>query len=143
MSAAEISPRTQRSTPASWRSSKPAFVSRVLLGLLLISGGINNFLARNPVSNPSPEGDWFLGVLQQTGYLLQTLAITEILAGVLLLTGYFIPLALALFAPVMVNILLFHAFLQLAGVEAALIAAVLYFYLVYVHRHRFAGVLSP
>jgi uncharacterized membrane protein YphA (DoxX/SURF4 family) len=113
------------------------------LGLLLISGGINNFLARNPVSNPSPEGDWFLGVLQQTGYLLQTLAITEILAGVLLVSGYFIPLALALFAPVMVNILLFHAFLQFAGVEAALITAVLYFYLVYVHRHRFAGVLSP
>ena len=134
---------TVRDSPASWRSSKPAFVSRVLLGLLLISGGVNNLLARNPVSNPTPEGDWFLGVLQQTGYLLHAVAITEILVGVLLLSGYFLPLALALFAPIMVNILLFHVFLQLAGVETALVAAVLYSYLVYVHRHRYSGVLSP
>jgi uncharacterized membrane protein YphA (DoxX/SURF4 family) len=134
---------TAQGSPASWRSSKAAFVSRVLLGLLLISGGINNFLARNPVSNPSPEGDWFLGVLRQTGYLLQAVAVTEILVGILLLSGYFLPLALALFAPIMVNILLFHIFLQFAGVEAALVAAVFYGYLVYVHRHRFSGVLSP
>ena len=134
---------TAQSSPASWKSSKVAFVSRVLLGLLLISGGINNLLARNPVSNPSPEGDWFLGVLKQTGYLLQAVAITEILVGVLLLSGYFIPLALTLFAPIVVNILLFHIFLQVAGVETALVAAVLYGYLVYVHRDRFSGVLSP
>lgn len=95
------------------------------------------------MSNPSPEGDWFLGVLQQTGYLLQAVAITEILVGVLLLSGYFLPLALALFAPIMVNILLFHIFLQFAGVETALVAAAFYGYLVYVHRQRFSGVLSP
>jgi uncharacterized membrane protein YphA (DoxX/SURF4 family) len=134
---------TSRDAPASWSSSKPAFVSRVLLGLLLVSGGVNNLLARNPVANPTPEGDWFLGVLQQTGYLLHAVAITEILVGVLLLSGYFVALALALFAPIMVNILLFHVFLQLAGFETALVAAVLYGYLVYVHRHRFSGVLSP
>jgi uncharacterized membrane protein YphA (DoxX/SURF4 family) len=134
---------TARSSPASWSSSKAAFLSRVLLGLLLISGGINNFLAKNPVSNPSPKGDWFLGVLQETGYLLHAVAITEIVVGVMLLSGYFLPLALALFAPIMVNILLFHIFLQFAGVEAALIAAVFYGHLVYVHRHRFASVLSP
>jgi uncharacterized membrane protein YphA (DoxX/SURF4 family) len=118
-------------------------VSRVLLGLLLISGGINNFLARNPVSNPTPEGDWFLGVLQQTGYLLHAVAITEILVGVLLLWGRFLPLALVLFAPILLNIFLFHAFLQLAGFETALVAAALYAHLVYVHRHRFSGILSP
>jgi uncharacterized membrane protein YphA (DoxX/SURF4 family) len=134
---------TARDSPASRRSSKAAFVSRLLLGLLLISGGINNFLARNPVSNPSPKGDWFLGVLQETGYLLHAVAITEILVGVLLLSGYFLPLALALFAPIMVNILLFHIFLQFAGVETALVAAVFYAYLVYVHRDRFASILCP
>ena len=132
-----------RSSPASWRSSKAAFVSRVLLGLLLISGGINNLLARNPVSNPTPEGDWFLGVLQETGYLLHAVAITEILVGVLLLSGRFLPLALVLFAPIILNIFLFHIFLQFAGVEIALVAAAFYAHLVYIHRHRFSGILSP
>ena len=134
---------TQRRSPASWKSSKTAFASRVLLGLLLISGGINNFLARNPVSNPTPEGDWFLGVLQETGYLLHAVAITEILVGVLLLSGRFLPLALVLFAPIILNIFLFHVFLQLAGVETALLAAAFYAHLVYIHRHRFSSILSP
>jgi uncharacterized membrane protein YphA (DoxX/SURF4 family) len=143
MASSDNASLTPRDFPASWRCSKAAFVSRVLLGLLLISGGVNNLLARNPVSNPTPEGDWFLGVLKQTGYLLHTVAFTEILVGVLLLSGYYLSLALAVIAPVMVNILLFHVFLQLAGVEAALVAAILYGHLVYVHRHRFSGVLSP
>lgn len=133
---------TLRSFPASWKSSKAAFASRVLLGLLLISGGINNFLARNPVPDPTPEGDWFLGVLQQTGYLLQTVALTEIVVGVLLLSGFFVPLALVLFAPIMLNIILFHMFLQLAGVGTALVAAAFYGYLVYIHRDRFSRILS-
>lgn len=134
---------TPRSFPASWKSSKAAFVSRVLLGLLLISGGINNLLGRNPVADPTPEGNWFLGVLQQTGYLLQAVALTEIVVGVLLLSGYFLPLALVLFAPIMLNIFLFHIFLQFAGVGAALVAAIFYGHLVYIHRHRFSGILSP
>jgi uncharacterized membrane protein YphA (DoxX/SURF4 family) len=134
---------TPPGSPASWKSSKAAFLSRVLLGLLLVSGGINNLLARNPVSDPTPEGDWFLGVLQQTGYLLHAVAFTEILVGVLLLSGRFLPLALVLFAPIMLNIFLFHAFLQFSGVETALVAAAFYTHLVYIHRDRFSGILSP
>ncbi len=133
----------RQSSPASWNSSKLAFASRVLLGLLLISSGINNFLVRNPASSPTPAADRFLEFLQETGYLLQTVAITEIAVGVLLLSGYFLPLALAVFAPIIVNILLFHIFIQFAGVEFALMAAACYGYLVYIHRDRFADVLSP
>jgi uncharacterized membrane protein YphA (DoxX/SURF4 family) len=133
----------RRSPPASWSASKPAFLSRILLGLVLISGGINNFLARNPVPNPTPEGDRILAIFLETGYLLYAVAISEIVVGVLLLSGYFVPLALASFAPILVNIFLFHIFAQFAGIEAALLAAALYFHLVYVHRDRFSGVLSP
>jgi putative oxidoreductase len=142
MATAESASQTRRSSLASWKSSKLTFASRVLLGLLLISGGINNFLARNPVSNPTPEGDRFLSFLQETGYLLHAVAITEIAVGVLLLSGYFLPLALVVFAPILVNIALFHIFVQFAGIETALVAAVLYGYLVYVHRDRLSGLLA-
>ncbi len=134
---------TQRSSLASWKSSKLAFTSRLLLGLLLISGGINNFLVRNPVSNPTPEGDRFLSLLQETGYLLHAAAITEISAGILLLSGYFLPLALVVVAPIIINIFLFHIFVQFAGIETALVAAAFYSYLVYIHREYFSDVLSP
>ena len=142
MATTESASPARRSSLASWESSKLAFASRVLLGLLLISGGINNLLVRNPVSNPTPEGDWFLSVLQETGYLLQAVAITEITVGALLLSGYFLPLALVVFAPILVNIFLFHIFLQFAGIETALVAAAFYGHLVYIHRDRFSDVLS-
>ncbi len=133
----------ERVTLAGWRSSKLAFVSRILLGVILVAASITNFLARNPVSNPTVEGTEFLHFLNQNGYLLQAAAVTELVSGLLLLSGRFIPLALVLFAPILVTIFLFHAFLQLAGVETALVAASLYGHLVFVFRHRFAGVLSP
>jgi uncharacterized membrane protein YphA (DoxX/SURF4 family) len=134
---------TERSRLASWSSSKPEFVSRILLGLILIAGGVNNFRAVNPVPNPTPEGDRFLAFLQETGYLLQTVAITEVGVGILLLSGYFLPLALVVLAPVMLNIFLFHVFARFAGIGTAPLAAVFYFHLVYVHRRHFSDVLSP
>ncbi len=143
MATAESASPKRRSSLASWKSSKPAFASRVLLGLILISGGVNNFLVRNPVSNPTPEADRFLNFLQETGYLLHAVAITEIAVAVLLLSGYFITLALAVFAPILVNIFLFHIFVQFAGIETALVAAAFYGYLVYIHRDHFSDVLSP
>ena len=55
MTAPDSSVVSERESLVSWRSSKPAFASRVLLGLVLISGGINNFLARNPVPSVIPR----------------------------------------------------------------------------------------
>lgn len=133
---------TPRIARASWKVSKPAFISRVLLGLLLISGGINDFLVRIPVATPTPEAVSFLAFLHETGYLLQAVAITEITVGLLLLSGYFLPLALVLFAPILVNIALFHLFIQFAGTGTALVATLLYFHLVYIHRDRYAEVLA-
>jgi putative oxidoreductase len=135
--------RTGRASLASWKSSKLAFASRVLLGLLLISGGINNLLARNPVPNPTPEGDRFLSLLQETGYMLHAVALTEIGVGILLLSGWFVPLGLVIFAPIIVNIFLFHIFAQLAGIGTALVAAAFYCHLVYVHRRYFSDILTP
>ncbi len=143
MATADGPSMTQRSSLASWKSSKLAFTSRVLLGLLLISGGINNFFLRNPAYNPTPEGDRFLGLLQETGYLLHAVAISEISVGILLLSGYFLPLALVVVAPIIVNILLFHIFVQFSGIETALVAAAFYSYLVYIHRDYFSDILSP
>jgi hypothetical protein len=54
-----------------------------------------------------------------------------------------VPLALVVFAPVMLNILLFHVFIQFAATETALISAVFYGHLVYLHRHRYATLVAP
>ena len=143
MTVAESGSHTRRSSLASWKSSKLAFASRVLLGLVLISGGINNLLLKNPNPNPTPEGHRVLSLLQETGYLLHAVAITEITVGVIFLSGYFLPLALVVIAPILVNFFLFHIFVQFAGIEGALMTGAFYGYLLYIHRDHFSHVLSP
>jgi len=86
-------------------------VARYFLGALFFVMGLNgffNFIQMPPM--PTEAGD-FLGALVKTGYLMTLVKCTEILCGALLLSGYFVPLALVLLSPVLVNILMFHVFL--------------------------------
>jgi uncharacterized membrane protein YphA (DoxX/SURF4 family) len=86
------------------------FLARWFLGGLFVVFGLIFFL---PVTMPAPEGKAgeFIGALAAVGYLLTTVKILEILCGALLLIGRFVPLALVLLAPIIVNIVLFHIFL--------------------------------
>jgi hypothetical protein len=92
------------------------------------------------LQEPDPLRAFFSHDLQvwERGYLVQAVATTEAVVGVLLLSGRFLPLALVVFAPI-----LFHIFLQFAGVEAALAAAVFYGHLVWIQRDRFSDILTP
>ena len=97
-------------------------VGRVLLGLLLFVPGLNGFLNfLPPPSTPIPEGAAaFAGALLNTGYMFPLIKGTEVLTGSLLLSNRFVPLALALAAPVVVNIVAFHAFLAPDGMAIPL-----------------------
>jgi len=85
-----------------------------------------------------PEGAAaFVGALMKTGYMMPLVWGTEIVAAVLILLGIFVPFALALLTPVMVNILLFHAFLAPSGAGLAIILALLEFWLAWQYRRSF------
>jgi len=117
---------------------------RILLGLVFLVFGLNGFLwFIPPPAAPLPEGAMAFGMaLMKTGYLFQLLKGTEVLAGLLLLTNRFVPLALALLAPIILNIFAFHAFLEPSGVAlaGALLAAELY--LAWSHRASFRPMLA-
>jgi hypothetical protein len=68
--------------------------------------------------------------------------VVQIIGGVLLLSGQFIPLALVLLGPVIFNILLFHTFLFPAGFPPALVVTVLWFIVFYGVRQAFAGIFA-
>lgn len=86
---------------------------RVLFGLMFFVFGLNGFLEFiPPPSTPMPERAVAFGVaLMQTGYMFPLIKGTELVAGALLLANRFVPLALALLAPVVLNIFLYHAVL--------------------------------
>jgi uncharacterized membrane protein YphA (DoxX/SURF4 family) len=122
-------------------SRKFPTVARILLGLVFATLGLNKllpFLPQPPISGAPAQ---FFGALVATGYMIPLLAVTEIVAGLMLLSGRFVPLGLTLLAPVIVNILGFHLFLAHGGFPVPAVVLALELYLAWVYRDAFAPML--
>src|SRR4051794_788504 len=107
-------------------SKKIALGARLLLGLVFVVFGLNGFfmfIAVPPMAEPAQR---FMGAIMATGYLLPLVKVLEIVGGLLLLSGRYVPLALLLLGPVLVNILCFHLFLDFSGALPAIVFTALY-----------------
>lgn len=100
-------------------------IARVLLGLLFLVFGLNGFLHFIPSPAPSGLAGQFLGALFVSHYLNVIFAL-QIVAGALLLANRFVPAALIILAPLLVNIALFHIFMAPVGYAPAVIAIALW-----------------
>src|SRR3954470_12026312 len=105
-------------------------LARVLLGLLFTVFGLNGFLHFIPMGTGSGLAGQYLGALAMSHYLSVVFAL-QLISGVLLLVNRFVPLALTLLAPVIVNILLFHIFLAPTGLLMAGVATLLWIAVAY------------
>src|SRR5882672_11265697 len=114
-------------------------IARVLLGLLFLVFGLNGFLHFIPMG-PMPTGlaGQFVAALSQSHYMSVVFAF-QLIPGILLLLNRYVPLALTLLAPVIVNIILFHAFLAPAGLPLAIVATVLWILAAHRVRSIFVG----
>ncbi|HVK77685.1 MAG TPA: hypothetical protein VM734_30480 [Kofleriaceae bacterium] len=116
-------------------------VARVVLGLLFVVFGLNYFLAFLPTPPPPPEQALpFVGGLMASGYIFPVIKAIEVAAGVALLTNRFVPLALTLLAPIIVNIALFH-FVLAPSYGLPVTILVLELYLAWSYRAAFAPML--
>jgi hypothetical protein len=118
-----------------------SLVQRVL-GFSFLAFGLNGFVHFIPQMKMRNHAlEFFLG-LAATGYMLPLLYMTQAAAGALLLVGMFVPLALAMLAPVVINILLFHLFLAPAGIPVALMLLAFEVSLAWEYRDAFAPMLQ-
>jgi uncharacterized membrane protein YphA (DoxX/SURF4 family) len=116
-------------------------IARLLLGLVFFVFGLNGFLQFLPMP-PLPEAAGaYLGALVGAKVLPLVKAI-EVVAGLLLLAGRFVPLALTALAPIVVNIVLFHGVLAPEGMAMPLVVLALELYLAWAYRDAFRGVLQ-
>ncbi|HWL16948.1 MAG TPA: DoxX family protein [Opitutus sp.] len=115
-------------------------IGRILLGLPMVIFGLNGFLNFiPPPETPLPEGAMaFATALVATGYMMQLIGATHLIAGLLLLTNRFVPLALLLLAPFFVNSIAFHAVLERSGLVMALIFCALELALAWHYRRAYA-----
>jgi hypothetical protein len=115
--------------------------ARIALGAGFFTFGLNGFLHFIPMPPPPPAAGSFFGAMIATGYLFPLIKGTEILSGLLLLGNRYVPLALTLLAPVLVNILAFHLFLAPAGLALPLVLVAAELYLAWTYRAAFAPML--
>ena len=118
--------------------------ARVLMGLLFFASGLAGLLNLTPQpSTPLPEGALaFAGALMKTGYMMPLILWTQLIVGALLLANRFVPLALALLAPFVVNSVAFHIFLERAGLPIALAVLALELYLAWAYRKAYRPMLA-
>lgn len=111
-------------------------LSRVLLGLVFFVFGLDGFFhfVPQPTSGIPAGAMAFGGALMSTGYMFPLIKGTEVLVGAMLLANRFVPLALVILAPVVVNIVAFHFFLAPAGLALPIVIAIVQSYLAWTHR---------
>ena len=119
-------------------------IARILLGLPLLVFGLNmffNFIPQPKMVLP-PGALEFSTALMNSGYMMPLIGVTFLLVGSMLLSNRFVPLALAFFAPFMVNSLCFHIFLERTGLPMAVIFAAIEVYLAWAYRAAYRSMLA-
>jgi uncharacterized membrane protein YphA (DoxX/SURF4 family) len=115
-------------------------IARILLGLISVVFGLNgflNFLSMGPM--PTGLAGQFIGALVLSHYFW-VVATLQIIGGALLLVNRFVPLALVVLGPIIVNIILYHVFLNLSGAPFAAVVTVLWLIVFYGNRQHFSGI---
>ena len=117
-------------------------IVRILVGLMFLVFGLNGFLNFMPApKDMPPEIMNITGALMKAGYM-DVVSGTEVIVAVLLLTNRFVPLALALLAPVVVGILTFHIAIAPATIGPGIVVLVMELYLAWAYRGAFRPMLK-
>ena len=119
-------------------------IVRVLLGLEFVVFGSNAFLTfMGPPPEMHGQAGAFMAALMGSGYMY-VVAVLQVLGGLCLLLGArFVPLGLTLLGPIIVNILLFHVFLEPSGLPIAIVTAALSLFLLWIYRFKFPAIFQP
>ena len=117
-------------------------IARIFLGLLFVVFGLNGFLNFLDMG-PPPAGlaGQFIGALFVSHYYW-VIAALQVAGGALLLVNRFVPLALVLLGPIIVNIICYHVFLHPSGAALAAVVTILWFIVFYAKRQYFSGIFA-
>jgi putative oxidoreductase len=138
MNDANVMAPIEKENPVMRTASK---IARYLAGVIFLVIGLNGFLHFIPFPPPPGIAGQFMGALYVSHYLWVIFAF-QVIAGVLLLLNRYVPLAVAMLAPVLVNILTFHALMAPSGLPLALFVSVLWTAIFIDVRPAFSGLFQ-
>lgn len=117
-------------------------IVRVLMGLLYLFASV--FFLLNLVPQPELSGNTkiFMDGVNASGYLMPLVKITEFFCGIAFVTGFYVPLAAVIIAPITLNILLFHIFVDRTGLPAAIFLLLANLFVAYSYREKYKPLLE-
>jgi len=118
-----------------------SLIARYLLGLMFVIFGANGFLQFIHMPPPTGLAGQFMGAIFMSHYYV-AMFFLQLVGGLLLLAGRYVPLALVLLGPVIVNIFLFHVFLAPAGLPLATLTVILWLLTFAGVRSAFSGIFQ-
>jgi putative oxidoreductase len=118
-----------------------SLIARVLLGLIFLVFGLNGFLHFIPMPPPTGVAGQFFGSIFASHYWVVIFGVQTI-GGLLLLSNRFVPLALVILGPVLVNIFFFHALMAPAGLPLAIVVVVLWAIVATRNKKYLAGIFA-
>src|SRR4029079_5189796 len=119
-----------------------SIIARFLLGLIFLVFGLNGFFHFIPMPPPTGVAGQFMGALFVSQYLVVIFAL-QLIDSVYLLISRYVPLALAILAPIIFNILLFHSLMAPSGLPLALVTTILWILVFLGARSAFRRQIRP
>lgn len=116
-----------------------SLIARIFLGLIFLVFGLNGFLHFIPMPPPTGVAGQFFGSIFVSHYWVVIFGV-QVLGGLLLLFNRFVPFALVILGPVIVNIFFFHALMAPAGVPLAIVVGVLWALVAIRNKQHLAGI---
>jgi putative oxidoreductase len=119
-------------------------IARNLMGLIFFVFGLNGFLhfiPMKPQDMPTGLAGQYIGVLMQSHYIYFVSAV-QVIGGALLLVNRYVPLALVLLGPVIVNILVYHILMDPKGIVPGVVVTIAWAIVAYSARKNLSGILA-
>jgi putative oxidoreductase len=118
-----------------------SFIARLLLGVIFLVFGLNGFLQFIHLPPPTGVAAQFFGALFASHYYIVIFAV-QVLGGFLLLVNRFVPLALVILGPIIVNIFFFHTLMAPAGLPLAILVVILWAIVAVRNKQHLAGLFT-
>lgn len=115
---------------------------RILIGLMLAMSGLNKLFGFMPMPEMSESGSTFMEALNHAKYIIPSIAIVEIIGGILLVANRAVSFALIILAPIIFNIFFFHIFLEPEGVGAGIIFVIVFSWFAWNRKHDFTSLFK-
>ena len=117
-------------------------IIRILMGLMFAFASIAFFFKLAEAPELTGSIKVFNDGIAASVYLMPTVKVFELLCAIAFLSGRFVPLATVVIFPIVLNILLFHAFLETSGLPVAILLMIGNLFLAYYHRAKYKPILA-